>query len=336
MNNDYSSPLLTAETKALLVSIGSVRVERALLPASRGSTAGPGVGLKSVFFKSGERKVRLFVDNDSPLSIHAVGLEKGMVELRRGKETLALGTIEQALAHCPKQAFVTLSEKCIFDCKYCAVPKSQGRVKTDAEILQLIEEVYRKGELEAISVTSGVEESVEAEVQRVLKLLPSLKAYNVPIGVSVYPTEGCSALFRDAGVSEVKYNIETMDPGIFRQVCGGLSQAYILEQLEDAVDVFGKNRVFTNFIIGLGESDGCVEKGIEKLASFGVIPLLRPVNPHPLRKGDCFMERPSPERLLKLAEVEKEVLAGYGLNPALAKTMCPKCTGCDLVPFVDV
>ncbi len=121
-----------------------------------------------------------------------------------------------------------------------------------------------------------------------------------------------------------------------RRSVGDLSLDYILGRLKEAVEVFGKNRVFSNFIIGLGESDDSVREGVETLAKIGVIPVLRPVNPHPpLRSGDCFTERPSPERLLRLAKMEAEILKKYGLDPSLAMTMCLKCTGCDLVPFVD-
>ena len=215
------------------------------------------------------------------------------------------------------------------------MPKLQGHVKTKAEVLSIADEVLKTGKLEAISLTSGVETSIGREVERVLELLPALKKYNVPIGVSVYPTEDCSRRFYEAGVSEVKYNVETMDSKIFKKVCGGLSLNYILDRLRDAVNIFGKNRVFSNFIIGLGESDSSVQEGIETLAKMGVIPILRPVNPHPLRVRDCFTDRPSPERILKLAKIEAEILKKHGLDPRLAKTMCLKCTGCDLVPFVD-
>jgi len=195
-----------------------------------------------------------------------------------------------------------------------------------------VDEVLKAGQLRAISLTSGVEESIEGEVDRVLKLLPALKKYGVPIGVSVYPTENCSQKFYDAGVFEVKYNVETMDENIFREVCKGLSLDEILGRLKEAVGVFGKNRVFSNFIIGLGETDKIVCEGVKTLAKIGVIPVLRPINPHPLRAGDCFSERPSPERLLKLAKMENKILKEYGLKPELAETMCLRCTGCDLAP----
>lgn len=328
------SKLITPEIKAFLISIGSVSVDPSLIPRARGSTAGPGAGTSSVFFRSGNKRVRLSINKDSPLSILKVEGEGDVGVFYQGKE-LVRGKLEPAPAHCPDQAFITLCERCVFDCKYCPVPKLQGHVKSDEEVLNIIDDVLRTGNLKAISLTSGVETSIEGEVERVLKLLPALKKYNVPIGVSVYPTEGCSRKFYEAGASEVKYNVETMDQEIFKKVCGDLSLDYILDRLREAVDVFGKNRVFSNFIIGLGESDDSVRDGIETLAQMGVIPVLRPVNPHPLRAGDCFTERPSPERLLTLAKLEAEILKKYGLDPGLAKTMCLKCTGCDLVPFVD-
>ena len=325
---------ITPEMKAFLISIGSVSVDSSLIPRARGSTAGPGAGTSSVFFKSGEKRVRLSIKKDSQLSIQEVEGEGNVALFYEGEE-LARGKLEPAPAHCPDQAFITLCERCIFDCKYCPVPKLQGHVKSEGEVLSIIDEVLRAGNLKAISLTSGVETSIKGEVERVLKLLPALKKYNVPVGVSVYPTEGCSRKFYEAGVSEVKYNVETMDRDIFKKVCEDLSLDSILNRLKEAVDVFGKNRVFSNFIIGLGESDDSVRGGIETLAQMGVIPVLRPVNPHPLRAGDCFTERPSPERLLKLAKLEAEILKKYGLDPGLAKTMCLRCTGCDLVPVVD-
>lgn len=325
---------ITPELKAFLISIGSVSVDSSLIPRARGSTAGPGAGTSSIFFRAGEKRVRLSVNKNSPLSIIAAGDEGTVALLYEGKE-LTRGKLEPAPAHCPDQAFITLSERCIFDCKYCPVPKLQGHVKSEEEVLSIVDDVQKAGSLKAISLTSGVETSIEDEVERVLKLLPALKKYNVPIGVSVYPTEGCSRKFYDTGVAEVKYNVETMDIEIFQKVCGDLSLYYILDRLKEAVEIFGKNRVFSNFIVGLGESDDSVREGVETLAKLGVIPILRPVNPHPLRSGDCFTERPSPERLLKLAKMEAEILKKYGLDPALAMTMCLKCTGCDLVPFVD-
>ena len=49
--------------------------------------------------------------------------------LKDNKE-LVRGEIEHVLAHCPEQAYITLSERCIYDCTFCSVPKLQGKIKT--------------------------------------------------------------------------------------------------------------------------------------------------------------------------------------------------------------
>src|SRR5512133_2054325 len=101
-----STPI-TPELKAFLISIGSVSVDSSLIPRARGSTAGPGAGTGSVFFRSGEKRVRLSINKDSPLSILKVQGEGNVALFYEGRE-IARGKLEPALAHCPEQAFITL------------------------------------------------------------------------------------------------------------------------------------------------------------------------------------------------------------------------------------
>jgi len=79
---------------------------------------------------------------------------------------------------------------------------------------------------------------------------------------------------------------------------------------------------------------------VEILAELGVIPILRALNLHPLRpdlKDICpDARRPNADRLLMLAEYEREVLDVHGLRADVAETMCLPCGGCDLVPHRDV
>ena len=80
-----------------------------------------------------------------------------------------------------------------------------------------------------------------------------------------------------------------MDRAIFERVCTGRkghSLDFILDSLRDAVKVFGKNRVSSNIIIGLGETDECVRKGVEYyLAKAGVIAILRLITISRIGKG---------------------------------------------------
>jgi biotin synthase-related radical SAM superfamily protein len=115
-------------------------------------------------------------------------------------------------------------------------------------------------------------------------------------------------------------------------MCPGLDYDLLWQVLYRSVELFGRNRVFSNIIIGLGETDAEMETCIRKLTGMGVIPVLRPLNPV---VGMAGTPRPTAERLNKLFFVHGQALSAARLNPTLAMTMCTNCAGCDLVPGRD-
>ena len=325
--------LMDETIKAALLSVGTIDIEESLLPPPRTSTAGPGMGLQNVFFSSGGLRVRLEVNRDSPFRM--IRKDDHVVIIRDNKE-LAEGIIEEVVAHCPGQVYITVSERCIYNCQFCSVPLYKGKIKTKEEILAIVEKARERGTLKVIALTSGIATSPDDEIDRVADIVRSLTPYKVPIGVAVHPAKDSSKKLKEAGVTEVKYSVETMDPEIFDRICRGRkghTLEFILESLREAVEVFGRNRVSTNIIIGLGETDECVRKGVEYLAKMGVIAVLRPISISPLRKEALANAvRPSPERLLKLTTMTREILRNYGLSTGESQTMCLACTGCDLTP----
>ncbi|MEA1984570.1 MAG: radical SAM protein [Euryarchaeota archaeon] len=321
------------ETKAELINIGRVDIDTSLLGRVTIPTAGPGAGKSAFFFRSGGHRVRLTVDETSRLQAVA---EDGDIVIMKGGEEMVRGQIEDELIHCPEQAYVNMTEKCIFDCKFCPVPKLDGKIKSIEEVLELVDKAYQTGTMKAISITSGVAETPEIEVDRAVEVVRRSKRYGVPIGVCVYPTPDSTRRLKDAGAHEIKYNVETMDRPIYQRSCPGQDLDMILHSLKDAVDIFGRNRVCSNFIIGLGETDDSVEKGIRELVSLGVVPILRPASMHPLRQGEVVIERPSAERILKLTRILRTILDENGLRADSFRTMCLPCAGCDLNPHSDL
>jgi len=71
--------------------------------------------------------VRLEINRNSQLKM--IKENNDFIILKDNKE-LVRGDIEPVLAHCPEQAYITLSERCIYDCTFCSVPKLQGKIKT--------------------------------------------------------------------------------------------------------------------------------------------------------------------------------------------------------------
>lgn len=318
-----------AELKAALLEVGAVRLTGE--SADRyifGSAAGPGAGGKgSVFFSDGAHRVRLSVATKSPVEIAHLGF--GVALLTLG-DIRVEGCLVPAALHCPRQAYITLSGTCTFNCRYCPVPGLEGSRKTQDEIIKMIEGV--RDQIDAISVTSGVAYSIEEEVSCVAGLVEKLRVFGLPIGVSIYPEIGTPDLLFRLGVAEVKFNIEAATPALFREMCPGLDYDLIWRVLARSVELFGRGHVFSNLIVGLGETDEDIENSVRRLTGMGVIPVLRPLNP---AAGLKDRNRPSKERLLKLLSIHAKALANASLDPCVALTMCVACTGCDLVPGRD-
>lgn len=314
--------------KAALLTEGTARITGIPVDLTGGSQAGPGAGDRgSVFFSAGGKRVRLSVDEDSRVTIEHLG--DGKAILRFG-DIVQEGIIEPVALHCPGQAFIAISEGCIFRCRYCNVPSQNPKIKTPGQVASMIEEVF--DDIDCISITSGVIGSPEEDEARVLEIVKEIKKFNLPTGISTYPVEGTPGRLHELGVAEVKFNLEAATGRVFSAMCPGQDRDIIIRALKESVALFGKNHVFTNIILGLGETDEEMETCIRKLCEEGIIPVIRPLNPKAELKD---YSRPSKERILKIFEYHKEQLRANGLDPAQALTMCAACTGCDMTPGRD-
>ncbi len=317
------------DVKAELLAAGSARLTGK--PADEfitRSAAGPGAGGEgSLFFSMGGHRVRLSLNEMSGVEVvHRGG---GVADLFHGALQLN-GRLEQPGLHCPRQAYITVTGSCAFHCRYCNVPRIRGQRKSIREIVQMVESVHDR--VTAISLTSGVLTTIEEEETYVLDVVRALQPSGLPIGVSIYPTEQTPDRLHALGVIEVKFNIEAATPKLFGEMCPDLDYDLIWGVLERSVSLFGRNRVFSNVIIGLGETDAEMEACIRRLTKRGIIPVLRPLNPVAALSN---RERPSAERLRRIFAMHEKALADEGLDTLKAQTMCTNCTGCDIVPGRD-
>jgi biotin synthase-related radical SAM superfamily protein len=315
--------------KARLLAQGTTRLSgEPAGPFRSSSTAGPGAGTGgSVFFSCGMGRVRLAIDPKSPLEIIHFGA--GRAVLKDGDVEIP-GMLEPVALHCPRQAYITVTSGCVFRCRYCQVPAITAGRKTFDEIESMVEAV--RGRIDSISLTSGVLESIGEEEEYVLQVVKRLERFGLPIGVSIFPGEHTPERLHAGGVAEVKFNIEAATAELFTTMCPGLPYNAIWDALERSVGLFGRDHVFSNLIIGIGESDKEAESCISALCALGVIPVLRPLNPGGALAG---YSRPAADRLLHLFTFHTSALTSAGLNPTRARTMCVECTGCDLVPWRD-
>jgi biotin synthase-related radical SAM superfamily protein len=341
--------LSTAETKAILLTCGAVKIGKDLrlpFPPSR-STAGPGAGTAGIVLSFGGTRVKKAISRERG-DFELVRSGDGYALLRDDEIFLEKVDIQPTLFHSPEQAFFNVETECIYDCKFCSSRQLDKRITknlTPDKIVAMIIEASKRPDFKAVALTSAVVETPRKTVDKMVRIVSRAREAlgpGVPIGVEPYVSdlEDVDRL-KAAGADEIKLNVETWDRDIFRKVCGELDIDWILKALEHAVRVFGKGRVCSNIIIGMGESDENVLDGVEALARIGVVASLRPLRlNHMNRKAMTEalgpLEPIKKDRLIKLAIGQKRILERYRLTTLSFRTMCNACTCCDIVPFRDI
>jgi len=134
------------------------------------------------------------------------------------------------------------------------------------------------------------------DLLEVLRLLKG--STRLPISVDTCPVgrEGLERL-REAGVDRVSIPLDGATEEVFNRVKGlDVGGPYrweeTLRELEAAVEVFGRGRVGTNIIVGLGESEEEAVRLIWRLHQMGVVPALFAFTPIP---GTPLEGHPPPE-----------------------------------------
>jgi biotin synthase-related radical SAM superfamily protein len=338
----------TAKRKALLLAGGPVKIPtdfRLPFHASR-STAGPGAGNVSIVFSFGNTRAKKTISRETG-EFELVDRKSKLSILKDGMVFIDDVELIPTLLHAPYQAFVNLEHECILNCKFCASPRLEKNVTkdlTDEKIIESIIQASTDNDFRAVAFTSAVPETANLTIKRMAGLVREVRKRlpTVPIGVEPYATRPDEVeLLKDAGADEIKLNIESFDRDIFEKVCPNRDYDAILHSINHACEVFGKNKVCSNIIFGLGESDETVLEGVRVLANMGAVATLRSLrmNRYNLAELEGTLGRLEPvdaDRMIRLAKSEKRILMEYELTTLAFKTMCHGCLSCDIVPFWDV
>ncbi|MDR3282419.1 MAG: radical SAM protein [Candidatus Methanoplasma sp.] len=310
------------------------------------STAGPGAGSSSAVFSFGKYRVKKGVSYDSgEFELHDEG---GVLSLTRsGLPFLSGVDIKPVVYHCPEQAFFNLDQRCMYNCAFCASPRLDRNVTkglTPESIVKMVKDAMDTKKVGSVSLTSGVVDSVDETVKRMTDTVHALRGEfpDIPIGVEPYVSSDSHILaLKEAGADEIKMNLEAATDDIFKRVCPELDRDGIFRLLSSAVGIFGRGRVTSNMIFGLGETDDELKDAVERLCEMEVIPTLRALrynayNGESLKAAIGDVPKVTPDRALSVARMLKACLERHDLDSRECHTMCIECTCCDLVPFRDV
>lgn len=249
-------------------------------------------------------------------------------------------TIERILAHAPDQLFFLLYKNCTNGCLFCPLTYNSNYSHYTWEKIQdrITENVLYK--IQSVSFTTScpkgkTQNELVEEIIDIATRTRKLLGMDITLGASLKtPSREHLLRLKDAGICEIRLNLETYNRGIAQCIMPNKNLNEILYSIEQAVTVFGKEKVSSNIIIGLGESDDDILNGVCRLAEIGALSTLYPYDSIGL--SNYNFQRPSAKRIYNLAIEHKKILKKHNLNPLGSKTMCCACAASHLYPGKDI
>jgi radical SAM protein (TIGR04043 family) len=218
-------------------------------------------------------------------------------------------------------------------CKFCAVQHwwDASLEKATSQIAETIEAGVKEGVVEHVSLTTATTNNKGKGLDDVVDTAKLIQAkVRVPLMAEFEPLSDFSLLdsllqeARRAGITTVSCNIECFDENIRQEVMpikGRIPIDTYIKTWKKCLDIFGKNQVFTVVVVGIGEDDASILRGVEMAASNGAMTFLVPHSP---AIGAIYedMEPPSADRMILLYERAVGIYQKYGLN------LCASSAGC--------
>ena len=311
------------------------------------SSAGPIIHTKSLVFHFDKHRIKMQVTRNNDVQFHLIQAPRNFSIFRNGRKYIDNVEILPARFHAPNQVFLNLESRCIFNCLFCEQRKNPLHINNyldSKKIYSYLKKALEYPSIASVAFTSGIYPDNAVIIRKFCSVINQVKNINdeLPIGVEPFIDNHLQIdELKRVGADEIKINLQIPDKELFKKFCPDMNQSQILNMLDYAVDVFGKGKVCSNILFGLGESDKSIIDAIEDLVSRGVTPSLRKVrynqqiNRNGLKELGKQTFNITKDRIVNLGYKQKQILSKNNLTPKSFDTMCHKCYCCDLAPFID-
>ncbi|WP_051796909.1 MSMEG_0568 family radical SAM protein [Catenuloplanes japonicus] len=236
------------------------------------------------------------------------------------------------IARLPEPGLVTATvvQTCVrYDesqrCRFCAIEQADGtlRVKRPAQLAEVVRAAVLLDGARAVSLTTGTSSGPDRGARYLARCVRAIRAAigpAVPIQVTCEPPADLSALglLREAGTTAIGMNVDTLDDRLRRRWLPGKAKVPLAQYeaaWEHAVRVFGRNRVSTCLIVGLGDRPEDLIIGAQRLIARGIHPFVVPLRPIPgtLAHRDGLAP-PPPDLVALITAVVDGLLAEHQLS----------------------
>ena len=228
-------------------------------------------------------------------------------------------------------------------CRFCAIGVSLARgatirTKTPAQLAEVALAARRLDGVTHVTLTSGTTRAPDRGAAYLGECACAIKqASGLPVQAQFEPPEDVAtfAALKELGVDDVGLHVESFDERVRERMTPGKAEITVeayFRAFEAAVRVFGRGKVSTYVILGLGEDEAITLEGCRRAAELGVYPFVVPLRP----LVDTFLAKaipPPADYMQRMYGAVSAVLRRYALSSDTSSAGCVKCRACSLLQF---
>jgi radical SAM protein (TIGR04043 family)/putative N-acetyltransferase (TIGR04045 family) len=265
----------------------------------------------------------------------AEGIPYSMIARLHGRDCLASTVIQECVRYDdPKTR-----------CRFCAIGVSLERGttirrKSPEQLAEVALAAKKLDGVTHVTLTSGTTSPPDSGAAYLAECASAVaKASGLPVEIQFEPLRDRSlySLFKSMGVTDVGMHVESFDPSVRRLMTPGKAEIDTEEYFgafAEAVGVFGRNKVSTYVILGLGEDERLTLDGCARAAAAGVYPVMVPLRP----LVDSFLAKAKPVDPAYLDRMYRNmgsILKKNGLAADRSSAGCVRCRACSLLQFTE-
>ncbi|MGQ0632036.1 MAG: MSMEG_0568 family radical SAM protein [Sporichthyaceae bacterium] len=260
----------------------------------------------------------------------ADGIPYHQIALLHGRDVLASTVVQTCVRYAEEQR-----------CRFCTIEESLRAgstiaAKTPAQLAEVAEAAVRLDGIRQMVLTTGTTRGRDRGARNLIACVRAILAAvpGLPIQVQIEPPGELSTIrfLHDAGATSIGIHVESLDDDVRRRWMpgkGSVPMAEYHEAWDYAVEIFGRNRVSTYLLLGLGEDPDELVAGAADLIARGIYPFVVPMRPVPgsLAHRDGTAAPPA-ELVTSVTTQVAALLRAAGMTGADQQAGCAACGAC--------
>ncbi|GAA0219145.1 MSMEG_0568 family radical SAM protein [Cryptosporangium japonicum] len=264
----------------------------------------------------------------------ADGVSYEKIARLHGKDVLATTVVQTCIRYVEDQR-----------CRFCTIEESLRSgatvaAKTPAQLAEVAEAAVRLDGVTQMVMTTGTTTGPDRGARNLVRCVRAVldAVPGLPIQVQIEPPGDLAVIsdLRDAGATAIGIHVESLDDDVRRAWMPGKGSVPLAEYeaaWDEAVRVFGPNRVSTYLLVGLGEDPDELVAGAARLIGRGVYPFVVPFRPMAgtLARRDGATA-PPPSLVRDVTARVGALLRAAGMSGADQGAGCAACGACSALP----